>query len=190
MADPKKGTGKKPKGSGRRLYTDENPRDTVRIKFATPADARATVAKVKNKSFLSNLSEETILKTNLNQKSVGDILNLEKSLKLGDEINGHLVYGHVDETCKLKSIEKLNGSNVLTFTLSSNTRKYLAPKCSISIDGISLTVNRVLKDNFNISIIPYTWENTSLKNSKIGDMFNIEIDMLARYVHRALKNEK
>ena len=149
-----------------------------------------TVAKVKNKSFLCNLSEETILKTNLNQKSVGDILNLEKSLKLGDEINGHLVYGHVDETCKLKSIEKLNGSNVLTFTLSSNTRKYLAPKCSISIDGISLTVNRVLKDNFNISIIPYTWENTSLKNSKIGDMFNIEIDMLARYVHRALKNEK
>ena len=149
-----------------------------------------TVAKVKNKSFLSNLSEETILKTNLNQKSVGDILNLEKSLKLGDEINGHLVYGHVDETCKLKSIEKLNGSNVLTFTLSSNTRKYLAPKCSISIDGISLTVNRVLKDNFNISIIPYTGANTSLKNSKIGDMFNIEIDMLARYVHRALKNEK
>ena len=149
-----------------------------------------TVAEVKNKSFLCNLSEETILKTNLNQKSVGDILNLEKSLKLGDEINGHLVYGHVDETCKLKSIEKLNGSNVLTFTLSSNTRKYLAPKCSISIDGISLTVNRVLKDSFNISIIPYTWENTSLKNSKIGDMFNIEIDMLARYVHRALKNEK
>ena len=149
-----------------------------------------TVAKVNNKSFLSNLSEETILKTNLNQKSVGDILNLEKSLKLGDEINGHLVYGHVDETCKLKSIKKLNGSNVLTFTLSSNTRKYLAPKCSISIDGISLTVNRVLKDSFNISIIPYTWENTSLKNSKIGDMFNIEIDMLARYVHRALKNEK
>ena len=149
-----------------------------------------TVAKVNNKSFLSNLSEETILKTNLNQKSVGDILNLEKSLKLGDEINGHLVYGHVDETCKLKSIKKLNGSNVLTFTLSSNTRKYLAPKCSISIDGISLTVNRVLKDSFNISIIPYTWENTSLKNSKIGDMFNIEIDMLARYVHKALKNEK
>ena len=75
----------------------------------------------------------------------------------------------------------------MTFTLSSNTRKYLAPKCSISIDGISLTVNRVLKDSFNISIIPYTWENTSLKNSKIGDMFNIEIDMLARYVHKALK---
>ena len=149
-----------------------------------------TVAKVKNKSFLSNLSEETVLKTNLNQKSVGDILNLEKSLKLGDEINGHLVYGHVDETCKLKSIKKLNGSNVLTFELSSKTRKYLAPKCSISIDGISLTVNRVLKDSFNISIIPYTWENTSLKNSKIGDMFNIEIDMLARYVHKALKNEK
>ena len=149
-----------------------------------------TVAKLKNKSFLSNLSEETILKTNLNQKSVGDILNLEKSLKLGDEINGHLVYGHVDETCKLKSIEKLNGSNVLTFELSSNTRKYLTPKCSISIDGISLTVNRVSKDSFNISIIPYTWENTSLKNSKIGDMFNIEIDMLARYVHKALRNEK
>ena len=135
-----------------------------------------TVAEFKNKSFLSNLSEETILKTNLNQKRVGDILNLEKSLKLGDEINGHLVYGHVDEICKLKSVKKLNGSNVLTFSLSDNTRKYLTPKCSISIDGISLTVNRVSKN--------------SLKHSKIDDMFNIEIDMLARYVHKALKDEK
>ena len=78
----------------------------------------------------------------------------------------------------------------MTFSLSSNIRKFLAPKCSISIDGISLTVNRVSKNSFNVSIIPYTWENTSLKNSKIGDMFNIEIDMLARYVHKALKNEK
>lgn len=149
-----------------------------------------TVAKIKKDNFLCNLSEETISKTNLYQKRVGDILNLEKSLKLGDEINGHLVYGHVDEICDLKSIDKLDGSNVLTFSLSSNLRKYLEPKCSISIDGISLTVNMVLKDRFNISIIPYTWENTNLKNSKIGDMFNIEIDMLARYVHRALKNEK
>jgi len=149
-----------------------------------------TVAKIKNNTFLCNLSEETISKTNLNQKKVGDILNLEKSLKLGDEINGHLVYGHVDETTNLNFIEKLDGSNILTFTLSCNLRKYLTPKCSISIDGISLTVNRVLKDSFNVSAIPYTWENTSLKNSKIGDIFNIEIDMLARYVHGALKNEK
>jgi len=118
-----------------------------------------TVAKIKNNTFLCNLSEETISKTNLNQKKVGDILNLD-------------------------------GSNILTFTLSCNLRKYLTPKCSISIDGISLTVNRVLKDSFNVSAIPYTWENTSLKNSKIGDIFNIEIDMLARYVHGALKNEK
>ncbi len=149
-----------------------------------------TVASIKKNSFLCNLSEETISKTNLNQKKVGDILNLEKSLKLGDEINGHLVYGHVDETCSLKSIKKLDGSNIITFSLSSNLRKYLAPKCSISIDGISLTVNRVLKKNFNVSIIPYTWKNTSLKKSKVGDMLNIEIDMLARYVHKALKNEK
>ena len=149
-----------------------------------------TVAKIKKDNFLCNLSEETISKTNLYQKRVGDILNLEKSLKLGDEINGHLVYGHVDEVCDLKSIDKLDGSNVLTFSLSSKLGKYLEPKCSISIDGISLTVNMVLKDRFKISIIPYTWENTNLKNSKIGDMFNIEIDMLARYVHRALKNEK
>ncbi len=149
-----------------------------------------TVAKINNDTFSCNLSEETISKTNLNQKRTGDILNLEKSLKLGDEINGHLVYGHVDEICELKSIENLSGSNVLKFSLSSNLRKYLAPKCSISIDGISLTVNRVLKDTFSISIIPYTWENTGLKKSKIGDMFNIEIDMLARYVHGALKNEK
>ena len=149
-----------------------------------------TVSKIKKREFYCNLSEETILKTNLYKKKVGDYINLESSLRLGDEINGHLVYGHVDCVGKLKSIEKLNGSRVLSVTLPQKLMNYFAPKCSVSIDGISLTVNYVNKNIIKISIIPFTWENTNLQSCKVGDSFNVEIDMLARYVHKALKNEK
>ena len=127
------------------------------------------------------------MKTNLYKKKVGDYINLESSLRLGDEINGHLVYGHVDCVGKLKSIEKLNGSRVLSVTLPQKLMNYFAPKCSVSIDGISLTVNYVNKNIIKISIIPFTWENTNLQSCKVGDSFNVEIDMLARYVHKALK---
>ena len=88
---------------------------------------------------------------------------------------------------KLKSIEKLNGSRVLSVTLPQKLMNYFAPKCSVSIDGISLTVNYVTKNIIKISIIPFTWENTNLQSCKVGDSFNVEIDMLARYVHKALK---
>ncbi len=146
-----------------------------------------TVSKHTNNVFYCNLSEETVSKTNLFSKKVGDRLNLETSLKLGDEINGHLVFGHVDGVGKLSQIKELKGSNVLTFQVQKKIIDYLTPKCSIAIDGISLTVNQVLKRCFQISIIPYTWENTNLNNSLVGDKFNIEVDMLARYVHGALK---
>ena len=145
-----------------------------------------TVSNFKKNIFFCNLSSETISKTNLETKKEGDKLNLEKSLKIGDDLSGHLVFGHVDGLSTLNDIKNDKDSWILNFSISSELSKYLTSKCSICIDGISLTVNNVYGGNFDISIVPFTWENTNLKFSSIGDKFNIEIDMLARYVFKAL----
>ncbi len=146
-----------------------------------------TIMGVKKKIIEFNISSETKKKTNLTNLRVGDQINLEKSLKVGDEINGHFVFGHVDGLSKVLSIKHLKDSKVIEFEVDKNIIKYLSPKCSIALDGISLTVNDISKLKFNVSIIPYTWENTSLKKIKKGDFLNTEVDMLARYVFKALK---
>ena len=146
-----------------------------------------TVSSFKENIFFCNLSTETVSKTNLKTKKEGDKLNLEKSLKIGDDLGGHLVFGHVDGLSTLNDIKNDKDSWILNFSVSSDLSKYLTNKCSITIDGISLTVNNVDGENFDISIVPFTWENTNLKFSSVGDKFNLEIDMIARYVFKALK---
>ena len=146
-----------------------------------------TVTSYKRDVFFCNLSSETISKTNFKTKKEGDKLNLEKSLKIGDDLGGHLVFGHVDGLSTLNDIKIDKDSWILNFSVSSDLSKYLTNKCSITIDGISLTVNNVDGENFDISIVPFTWENTNLKFSSVGDKFNLEIDMIARYVFKALK---
>ena len=146
-----------------------------------------TVSSFKKNIFFCNLSTETVSKTNFKTKKKGDKLNLEKSLKIGDDLGGHLVFGHVDGLSTLNGIKNDKDSWILNFSVSSELSKYLTNKCSITIDGISLTVNNVDKECFDISIVPFTWENTNLKFSSVGDKFNLEIDMIARYVFKALK---
>ena len=123
---------------------------------------------------------------NFKLKKEGDKLNLEKSLKIGEDLSGHLVFGHVDGISTLNDIKNDKDSWILNFSIPSDLSKYLTNKCSICIDGISLTVNKVDREIFDVSIVPFTWENTNLKFSAVGDKFNIEIDMLARYVFKAL----
>ncbi len=118
---------------------------------------------------------------------VGNKINLEKSLKMGDEISGHLVFGHVDGLSKIKKIINIKNSRIIELIVPKEIMKFLSPKCSISLDGISLTVNKVKKKIIDVSIIPHTWENTSLKFLEEGSLLNTEIDMLARYVFKALK---
>ena len=146
-----------------------------------------TIMNIKNKIIEFNISSETKQKTNLINLSTGDLINLEKSLKVGDEINGHFVFGHVDGLSRIEKIKDLKDSKVLEFYAEENIMKFLSTKCSIALDGISLTVNNLSKSQFSVSIIPFTWENTSLKNIKVGDFINTEVDMLARYVFKALK---
>ena len=146
-----------------------------------------TISKIDKDIFYCNLSAETIERTNLKIKNLGDRINLERSLKIGDDLSGHLVFGHIDGQATLEKIITEKGSWILFFSAKNELTRYLTEKCSISIDGISLTVNKVYDKSFEVSIIPFTWKNTNLNFSKKGDLFNIEIDMLARYVFKALK---
>ena len=147
-----------------------------------------TLKQVLNNTLFFDVSDETREKTNFSTWKVGSLINLEKSLKVGDELGGHFVYGHVDTTAVIRSIEKINGSYKITLSINRDFLKYFSSKGSVSIDGVSLTVNDVGKDFFIVNIIPYTWTHTSFKNYKIGTVVNIEIDILARYLERLNSN--
>jgi len=113
-------------------------------------------------------------------------INLEKSLKIGDEVSGHFVYGHVDRTTKLFKINSLSNSWEFFFENFQNyDKKYIVDKASIAVNGISLTIAKVTNDNFSISVIPHTYENTNLKFMKQNDVVNIEFDYLARFAERS-----
>ena len=143
--------------------------------------------KVKNSTVLEfDVSIETFSCTNFNQIKIGDIINLEKSLKVGDEISGHFVFGHVDDTGVLISMKKIGDSHELKFKVSNKIQKFIAKKGSISLNGISLTVNSMKKGLISLNIIPYTWNKTNLSKIKVGDRINLEVDMLARYVTQNL----
>ncbi|MAE50225.1 MAG: riboflavin synthase [Micavibrio sp.] len=145
-----------------------------------------TVTEKTDTAFTVDVSAETLSKTNLADWTVGDHINLEPSLRLGDELGGHLVYGHVDGVAEVTDIQPDGESIRLVITPQAEFMRYIAPKGSITLDGISLTVNEVGQSNFGVNIIPHTMDQTTLKHRKPGDKVNIEIDMLARYVARVI----
>ena len=135
--------------------------------------------------FIVNISEETIKRTTVQYWGKNSKINLERSLKVGDEISGHFVYGHVDTVLKISKIEQLSYSWNFYFSFSSlsNYNKFIVEKGSIAINGISLTIANVEEDVFDISIIPHTYNKTNFSNLKVGDSVNIEFDSLARYIY-------
>ena len=132
--------------------------------------------------FSVEVSKETLTVTNLGLLNINDQVNIERSLRLGDSIDGHFVFGHVDEVAEVSSIQKDGAAKVVTFKIDSKNTSFLARKGSISINGVSLTVNRVIKNGFEVTIIPHTLERTIMDSYQIGSKVNIEYDMLARYV--------
>ena len=143
------------------------------------------ISKKKKKKYTQlsfDVSQETINCSNFNVIKKGDEINIEKSLRVGDEISGHFVFGHVDDTAKLISIKKVGDSHEIKLEISKKIKKFIAKKGSVSLNGISLTVNQVKNNFIVLNIIPFTWLNTNLKGLKIGDRINLEVDMLARYV--------
>ena len=143
------------------------------------------VAKTKN-SFTVDVSAESISKTNLGTWVEGTKINLESSLKFGDELGGHLVSGHVDGLATLVSVTPDGDSYRLKVRAPEQLKQFVAQKGSIALNGISLTVNEVDDDIFGINIIPHTWQVTTMGQIKAGDQINMEVDMLARYVARIL----
>ncbi len=144
------------------------------------------IEKTKN-SFFVEVSAETLDKTTIGAWSVKTRINLEPSLKVGDELGGHFVSGHVDTTTKILEIIKEGDSHRIKIAFPDNFEQYIAAKGSIAIDGISLTVNELDNTGFGVNIIPHSWDNTTLSDRKIGDKVNIEIDMLARYIARQIE---
>ena len=147
-----------------------------------------TMKQNKNSLDLSfDVSKETISCTNFEQLEIGSSINLEKSLRVGDEISGHFVFGHVDTISKLRSLKKIGKSYKLNFSMPNNIKNLVIKKGSLAINGISLTVNKATKDSFYVNIVDYTWNHTNLKKIEVNDLVNIEVDMLARYVTNSKK---
>jgi riboflavin synthase len=136
--------------------------------------------------FAFECSRETLDKTNIGDWKVGTPVNLERALKVGDELGGHLVSGHVDGVGRILSITPDGGSLRITVEAPMAMARSIAPKGSIVLDGISLTVNEVEANKFGINIIPITQTATNLGQAKAGDRVNLEIDLIARYVARLL----
>ena len=134
--------------------------------------------------FAVSVSAESLSKTTLGQWRPEARVNLERALRMGDELGGHIVSGHVDGVGRITAIRGEGESTRMTFEAPAELRPFIAPKGSITIDGISLTVNEVEDPTFGINVIPHTLEVTTLGEKDIGDPVNLEIDMLARYVAR------
>lgn len=146
-----------------------------------------TVISKTTHSFDVQVSDETLSKTHLGNWSVGTPINLEYSLKMGDELGGHLVFGHVDGLAEIVSITPVGDSHEIVFALPDNLMPMVAAKGSVALDGVSLTVNKVDGDHIWINIIPHTWDVTSFGRSQVGQKIHVEIDMLARYVARQIE---
>ena len=139
--------------------------------------------------FAVEISGETISKTTLGQWRVDSKINLERALKVGDELGGHIVSGHVDGVGILSNSEAVGGSICMTIHAPDRLARLIAAKGSIAIDGVSLTVNEIDERRFTINIVSHTQEMTTLGGLKPGDSVNLEIDMLARYVARLRETE-
>ena len=144
-----------------------------------------TIADIHNNTYLVNIIKETLDKSNLGLLKKGDHVNIERSMILNARIDGHIVQGHVDQTAVCSNIIEKGGSYEMTFEYE-DSENVTVEKGSICINGISLTVFNSKENNFSVAIIPYTWDNTNLKNVKIGDTVNLEFDILGKYIAKIL----
>jgi riboflavin synthase len=145
-----------------------------------------TVTRKQGSVFFADVSRETLAKTTLGGLTAGSNVNLEPSLRAGDALGGHMVSGHVDALGVLRSLTQDARSWRMEFELPAELMRFIAPKGSICIDGVSLTVNKVEGRRFDVNIIPHTHEVTTLGEIRDGDSVNIEIDVVARYLERLM----
>lgn len=143
-----------------------------------------TVVALSENQYTVTAIRETIEKTTLGDWKAGDLINLERAMKLGDRLDGHLVQGHVDQTGVCTSVKEANGSWYFTFQYDEKRNNLTIEKGSITVNGVSLTVVDSQKNEFSVAIIPYTHEHTNFKNFGIGTTINLEFDVIGKYVAR------
>ena len=136
------------------------------------------------------LSKETILRSKFRFIKVGNIINLELPLEYGTKISGHICQGHIDTIGKTLSVKKVDKSYIFEFEILPKERKHLIEKASICVNGISLTISKVLKKSFQIWVIPHTFKETNLSTIKKDSLVNIEIDILSKYVRNYFNEKK
>jgi len=143
-----------------------------------------TITEIDNNAHTVTAVKETLDKSSLKNFSVGSLINLERAMKLGDRLDGHLVQGHVDGVAKCISLSVNDGSWIYKFEFDISNEMLLIEKGSVCINGVSLTVFDIAENTFKVTIIPFTYENTSFKTLKEGDIVNIEFDMIGKYLAR------
>ena len=141
-----------------------------------------------SETFTADVSAETLRRTTLGEREIGEQVNLERSLRLSDRLGGHLVLGHVDEVATIRSWKDEGDASVMQVTMSRTTKPYIAYKGSITIDGVSLTVSNLLADAFEVTLIPHTKDVTTFRTKRNGAKVNLEVDIVARYLETLLKN--
>jgi riboflavin synthase len=154
------------------------------------AGACLTVVACEDGRFAADVSRETLALTTLGALPEGSLLNLEKSLRLADRLGGHLVSGHIDGLGEVLAIREDARSQRWTFRAPRSLMRYVAPKGSIAVNGVSLTVNEVGDDTFGVNLIPHTVAHTDFRERRVGDAVNLEVDLVARYVERLLDFER
>jgi riboflavin synthase len=143
-----------------------------------------TVVAIESDNYIVTAIKETLDKSNLGLLKKGNIVNIERAMKLGDRLDGHIVQGHVDQTAECISIEEENGSWVFTFQYDKRLSNITIEKGSITVNGVSLTVVNSKANQFSVAIIPYTYQHTTFKTLKVGDKVNLEFDVIGKYVKR------
>jgi riboflavin synthase len=177
------------KGGDLELGIDAAALDFKRIAIGDSVSVQGvclTVTRMQETRLYADVSRETMAKTTLGTLSAGSRVNLEPSLRAGDALGGHWVSGHVDAVGKLKTLVQDARSWRLEFELPAPLMRFVAPKGSICVDGVSLTVNKVEGRRFDVNIIPHTLKATTLGELKVDDGVNIEIDVIARYIERLM----
>ena len=151
-----------------------------------------TVVDIQNNSLSFDISDETFSKTNFKSYQSDQTVNLERAMEMGKRFDGHMVSGHVDTTAIIKKIIPATdqSSTVFEFGNLKDNRTHFIPKGSVSVDGVSLTINEVTDDGFTVCIIPYTMSHTGFSNLKVNDKVNIEFDMIGKFFTRYLENYK
>lgn len=146
-----------------------------------------TVVEINDNTYTVTAIKETLDKTNLRHLEINNKVNLERAMKLGDRLDGHIVQGHVDQTAVCTNIEETEGSWTFTFSYDSSLNNITIEKGSITVNGTSLTVVNSKKDAFSVAIIPYTYEHTNFNTLQKGTIVNLEFDVLGKYVSRLLE---